>query len=158
MNYCHSSLNYGNMGIKRSVLIRQRDLRGLKSLSKNKFQIKPRKTEITIFPFVSLDEILCKIKSSFRKPKCGQIIWKLCFSCHVDIDTTFSVRNGVKYEILTFSLRLARHSTVFFLLRALDLYTFSSQVEYQTQTKYLPIQCTRSQQIFFLYRALDSSF
>ena len=31
---------------------------------------------------VFLDKILCKMKSCFRKPKSGQINWKLCFSCN----------------------------------------------------------------------------
>ena len=56
---------YGNMGIKRSGLIRQSDLRGLQSLSKKKFLEKKPKTKIAIFPFVFWATSFVKSKAVF---------------------------------------------------------------------------------------------
>ena len=50
---CHMTLNvikYGNMGIKRTVSIRQIDFRSSEPLESNKMKQKMRKTEMSIFP------------------------------------------------------------------------------------------------------------
>ena len=43
-------MNYGNMGIKRSGLIRQSDLRGLQSFSRKNFRKKAEKLKLQYFP------------------------------------------------------------------------------------------------------------
>ena len=43
-------INYAYMGIKRSVLIRQNDLRDLESFYRNKMLEKIQKTKMPIFP------------------------------------------------------------------------------------------------------------
>ena len=50
---CHmayNALDYGNMGIKRSVLIRQSDLRGFDHFPRTNFRKKAKKQKLQYFP------------------------------------------------------------------------------------------------------------
>ena len=56
-------MNYGNMGIKRSVLIRLNDLRGLEALNRNKILQKIQKTKIQYFPLYFGAKSFVKLKA-----------------------------------------------------------------------------------------------
>ena len=56
-------MNYGNMGIKRSVLIRQNDLTDLESFHKNKIFENLQKTKMQIFPLYFGEKSFVKFKS-----------------------------------------------------------------------------------------------
>ena len=58
---------YGNMGNKRSVLIRQSDLRGLDHFPRTNFRKKAKKQKL------QWAKSFVKTKSYFHKPKGGQM-------------------------------------------------------------------------------------
>ena len=63
---CHMAYNvmdYGNMGIERSVLIRQNDIRDLKSFHRNKIIVNFQKTKMKIFPLYFGERSFVKLKS-----------------------------------------------------------------------------------------------
>ena len=55
-------MNYGNMGIKRSVSIRQNDLTDLESFRKNKIFENLQKTKMQIFPLYFGAKSFVKLK------------------------------------------------------------------------------------------------
>ena len=59
-------MNYGNMGIKRSVLIRQNDLRDLKSFHRNKIIVNLQKTKMQIFPLYFGEKSFAAATAVFR--------------------------------------------------------------------------------------------
>ena len=76
---CHMTLdviNYVNMGIKRTVLIRQIDLSGSEPSFVNEIKGKMKKTEIPTFVFVTI--FLCKMFCRFRNTKTVLIKLVLC--------------------------------------------------------------------------------
>ena len=56
-------MNYDNMGIKRSVPIRQNDLRDFKSFNRNKIIKNIQKTKMPLFPLYFWAKSFVKLKS-----------------------------------------------------------------------------------------------
>ena len=61
-------MNYGNMGIKRSVSIRQNDLADLQSFHKNKIFENLQKTKMKIFPLYFGANPFVKLKLKVQSP------------------------------------------------------------------------------------------
>ena len=61
-------MNYGNMGIKRSVSIRQNDLTDLESFCKNKIFENLQKTKMQIFPLYFGANPFVKLKLIVQSP------------------------------------------------------------------------------------------